>query len=92
MALNRLNELKELLDSLPNNIDTWNENRFSMSEETLDQNLSSICDVFEKTSSIDPFIQNLSFNIDVKYPLLAELGELLHLLNSYRQSYKENLL
>ena len=35
MELNRLDELKELLDSLPNNIDTWNEKRFSMCEETL---------------------------------------------------------
>ena len=89
MELNRLDELKELLDSLPNNIDTWNENRFSMCEETLEQNLWSTCDAFEKTSSIAPFIQNLNFNIDLKYPLLAKLGELLHLLNCYSQSYEE---
>ena len=44
---------KELLDSLPNNIDTWNKNKFSMSEETLEQNLWSICDAFKKTSSIE---------------------------------------
>ena len=92
MALNRLDELKELLDSFPNNIDTWNEKRFSMCEETLEQNLWSICDAFERTSSIESFIQNLNFNIDVKYLLLAKLGELLHLLNCYRQSYEENLL
>ena len=92
MALNRLDELKELLDSLPNNIDTWNENRFSMCEETLEQNLWSICDAFAKTSSIESFILNLNFNIDVKYPLLPKLGELLHLLNCYRQFYEENLL
>ena len=83
---------KELLDSLPNNIDTWNKNKFSMPEETLEQNLWSICDAFKKTSSIESFTQNLNFNIDVKYPLLAKLGELLHLLNCYRQSYEENLL
>ena len=92
MALNKLDELKELLDSLPNNVDTWNENRFSMSEETLEENLWSICDAFERTSSIESFIQNLNFDIDVKYPLLAKLGELLHLLNCYCQSYEENLL
>ena len=63
-----------------------------MCEETLEQNLWSICDAFEKTSSIESFIQNLNFNIDVKYPLLAKLGELLHLLNCYRQSYEVNLL
>ena len=61
-----------------------------MSEETLEQNLWSICDVFKKTSSILSFTQNLNFNIDVKYPLLAKLGELLHLLNCL--SYEENLL
>ena len=27
IALNRLDELKELLDSLPNNVDTWHENK-----------------------------------------------------------------
>ena len=91
MELNRLDELKELLDSLPNNIDTWNEKRFSLCEETLEQNLWSICNAFERTSSIESFIQNLNFNIDVKYPLLAKLGELLHSLNCYRQSYEENL-
>ena len=63
-----------------------------MCEETLEQNLWSVCDTFEKTSSIESFIQNLNFNIDVKYPLLAKLGELLHLLNCCRQSYEENLL
>ena len=73
MALNRLDELKELLDSLPNNIDTWNKNRFSLSEETLEQNLWFICDAFEKTSSIESFIQNLNFNIDLKFPVLQNL-------------------
>ena len=69
MPLNRLDELKELLDSLPNNIDTGNESRFSMCEEILEQNLWSICDSFENTSSIESFIQNLNFNTDIKYPL-----------------------
>ena len=73
MALNRLDELKELLDSLPNNIDTWNKNRFSLSEETLEQNIWFICDAFEKTSSIESFIQNLNFNIDLKFPVLQNV-------------------
>ena len=73
MALNRLDKLKELQDSLPNNIDTWNKNRFSLSEETLEQNLWFICDAFEKTSSIESFIQNLNFNIDLKFPVLQNL-------------------
>lgn len=52
IALNRLDELKELLENLKNNIDTEHENK-------------------------------LNFNTDVKYPLLAEYGDLLQLLNRY---------
>ena len=68
------------MDNLPNNIDAWNENGVSVTEETLEQSPWSICDAFEKTSSVESFMQNLNLNIDVKYPLLAKHGELLHLL------------
>ena len=61
IALNRLDELKELLDSLTNNIDTEHENK-------------------------------LNFNVDVKYPLLAEHGQLLHLLNRYSHWYKKHFV
>ena len=80
------------MHNLPNNIHKWNENRFSVTEQTLEQSPWSICDAFEKTSSMESFMQNLNFNIDVKYRLLAKHGELLHLLNCFRQSYEENLL
>ena len=44
ITLNRLDELKQLLGSFPSNINKWHEYWFSLSEETPEQNLSSICD------------------------------------------------
>ena len=61
IALNRLDELKELLENLKNNINTEHENK-------------------------------LNFNIDVKYPLLAEYGDLLQLLNRYSRWYKKHFV
>ena len=45
------------------------------------------------TSNIDTEHENkLNFNIDVKYPLLAEYGDLLHLLNRYSCWYKKHFV